>query len=105
MDRRKFLSRVMTGVAGTTVGLGVVKAGLHRADAAAEKKRTVAYKVKGFTCVTCATGLEVMLLRQKGVARAAASYPDARVVIGFDDKLISEDTLKEFITSCGFAVV
>ncbi len=104
MDRRTFISRVMTGVAGTTVGIGVAKAGLPLADPAVTEKQTVAYEVKGFTCITCATGLEVMLRRQKGVARADASYADARVVIGFDESLTSEDKLKEFIASCGFTV-
>jgi hypothetical protein len=68
MDRRKFISRVMTGVAGTTGGIGVAKAGLTLADPSVTEKQTVAYAVKGFTCITCATGLEVMLCRQKGVA-------------------------------------
>jgi|SRR5437588_2256732 len=102
MDRRKFLS-VVTGMAGTTIGLGMVKAGL---DLTASPKPTlkVTYQVKGFTCITCATGLEVILLRERGVVRAAASYPDARVVIEFDENLTSEDKLKEVIAGCGFAV-
>jgi len=104
MDRRKFLGRVMTGVAGTTVGIGVAKAGLHLGRASPIETRKVAYQVKGFSCITCATGLEVMLRQQKGVVRASASYPEATVVIGFDESLISEDRLKEFIVSCGFTV-
>jgi|SRR5579862_297071 len=102
MDRRKFLNRVVTGVAGTTVGIGVAKAGFHLAPPSPKETRKAAYQVKGFTCVTCATGLEVMLLRQQGVVRASASYPEGKVVIGFDENLISEDQLKEFIVSCGF---
>jgi|ERR1700724_438933 anaerobic selenocysteine-containing dehydrogenase len=102
MDRRKFLGRVMTGIAGTTVGIGVAKSGLHLTPASSQETKTVTYEVKGFTCITCATGLEVMLLRQKGVVRASASYPDAKVLIGFDENLASEDKLKEFIASCGF---
>ena len=66
--------------------------------------RCVSYKVKGFTCVTCATGLEVMLREQKGVARAQASYPEANVVVGFDEKLTSESALRDFIAGCGFSV-
>ena len=105
MDRRKFLGRVMTGVAGTTVGLGVAKAGLHLGETHPRETRKVAYDVKGFSCITCATGLEVMLRQQKGVVSANASYPDARVVIGFDESLVGEDKLREFIVSCGFTVV
>jgi hypothetical protein len=104
MDRRKFLGRVITAMAGTTVGISGVRAGFPMVDSSAREGRTVAYGVKGFSCETCATGLEVMLRRQKGVVRASASYADARVVIGFDENLTSEDTLKEFISSCGFTV-
>ena len=92
----------MTAMAGTTVGSGVRAGSLWLT--LLREGRTVAYGVKGFSCETCATGLEVMLRRQKGVVRASASYADARVVIGFDENLTSEDTLKEFIASCGFTV-
>ena len=104
MDRRKFLGRVVTGMAGTTVGLGMAKASLNLTTSP-KQTQNVSYQIKGFNCITCATGLEVMLLRQKGVVQAVASYPDAGVVIGFDESLTSEDKLKEFIASCGFTVV
>ena len=45
-----------------------------------------------------------MLRGLKGVVRVKASYPEARVVIGFDEKLTSEKRLKEFISKCGFPV-
>jgi hypothetical protein len=45
-----------------------------------------------------------MLLQQNGVTRANASYPEAKAVIGFDEELISEDTIRQFIASCGFSV-
>ncbi|HKE32197.1 MAG TPA: heavy metal-associated domain-containing protein [Candidatus Angelobacter sp.] len=105
MNRRRFLRRVMTGVAGTTMGIGVAKAGLHLGEASAQETRRVVCEVKGFSCITCATGLEVMLRQEKGVTQASASYPDGKVVIGFDENLISEDKLKEFIVRCGFSVV
>ena len=105
MDRRRFISGMVTGVAGATVGAGAAKANLHLRKSSLQETRKVNYEVKGFTCITCATGLEVMLLRQKGVATAVATYSDARVLIGFDEGLTSEDKLKQFITSCGFTVV
>ena len=104
MDRRKFLSRLIIGAAGATTGISLAKVGRGQAAPAARETRVVDYKVQGFTCVTCATGLEVMLLQQKGVTRANASYPEARAVIGFDEELISEDTIRQFIASCGFSV-
>ena len=105
MDRRKFLYGVMTGAVGATAGLGLAQHGLRTGKNVSGEVRSVTYQVRGFTCVTCATGLEVILLRQEGVARATASYPEAKVVIGFDDALISEQALKDVITGCGFSVV
>jgi hypothetical protein len=40
----------------------------------------------------------------KGVARAKASYPAHQVVIGYDEHLTNEKTLKEFISSCGLTM-
>lgn len=94
MDRRNFICGV--GAIGT--------AGLTTADAAARETTAVTWKVKGFTCITCAVGLEVMLRQQEGVTRAKASYPQNTVAIGFDGKLTSEKVLKEFIAGCGFSV-
>ena len=104
MNRRKFLTNVM----GATAGLGVAGAGTvairKLARSGPAENQTVHYRVKGFTCVTCATGLEVMLMQQPGVARAHASYPEETVMIGFDENLTSESTLREFIAGCGFSV-
>ena len=104
MNRRKFLSRVM----GATAGLSLTGAGtvaLHKlANPGPAENQSVSYQVKGFSCVTCATGLEVMLMQQPGVVRAHASYPDTTVVIGFDQNIVSEQALREFIAGCGFSV-
>jgi copper chaperone CopZ len=95
MDRRNFICSITTGTA----------AGLTVAEAAPPKEnRSVTYKVKGFTCVTCAVGLEVMLRGLKGVTRAKARYSEADVAIGFDAHLTSEKVLRDFIGSCGFSV-
>ncbi len=60
MDRRQFLCGVTTAAAAT---------------AAPRVKRKLTYDVKGFTCVTCAIGLETMLRSLRGVTGARASYP------------------------------
>jgi len=104
MDRRNFLNRVTAGVAGATTALALTKTGLSLGPKTANENRNVSYGVSGFTCVTCAVGLEVMLRQQKGVTRASASYPAARVVIGFDQNLTSDESLRQFIASCGFFV-
>ena len=105
MNRRKFLNQVMGGVAGTAAGIGLAKVGLNLVEAAPKENQSVTLKVRGFTCITCATGLEVMLLEQKGVVRVAASYPEGNVLIGFDRNITSEETLKEFVSSCGFRII
>jgi copper chaperone CopZ len=105
MDRRNFLYRVMAGVAGTTTAFAVTEATCSTGSRAAGETQCVAYEVKGFSCVACAVGLETMLLQHKGVTRVKASYPEARIVIGFDRNLTSEENLREFIAACGFSVI
>jgi len=96
MDRRQFIRDVTA--AGAT-GLTVVSARAAHGDA------TVTFAIKGFTCITCALGLEVLLREQKGVARAKASYPAATVAIDYDASMTNEETLKEFINkTTGFTV-
>jgi hypothetical protein len=95
MDRRKFICGITTGSA---AGLGLAE------GAAPKENRSVVYKVAGFTCIMCAVGLEVMLRGLKGITRAKASYPEAKVEIGFDQGFTSERVIKEFIGKCGFSV-
>jgi copper chaperone len=96
MDRRRFLSRLTA--ASAAVGLDV---GCGERGAVYATRRAV-YQVRGFTCITCAVGLEVMLRGLRGVTEASASYPESSVAVAFDEQLISEDALKQFIVSCGF---
>jgi copper chaperone CopZ len=93
MIRRKFLS-LMT-LAGAS-SLATLKA------ANALEKKTVAYKISGFTCITCAVGLETLLKREKGIIAAKASYSDAIATVTFHPTLISEAAIMEAIESMGF---
>lgn len=65
---------------------------------------TVTYRVSGFSCVTCAVGLDAMLQKQKGVTWSRSSYPDGTVVVKFDPKLVTEVSLRTFIAGMGFTV-
>ena len=97
MDRRNFIQRVTAATATSVAATAQL--------AQAQDGKTVTFKVKGFTCITCAVGLEVMLREQKGVSKAKASYPEQRVTIGFDASVTTEDNLKEFINkTTGFTV-
>jgi copper chaperone CopZ len=72
--------------------------------AQAEGSETVTYRVKGFSCVTCAVGLDAMLKQERGIAWSKSTYPDGIVIIKFDRKVVNENSLKAFIAEMGFAV-
>ena len=93
MLRRRFIQLMGVAGAGSLATLGSVEA---------SDTRTVTYKVKGFTCATCAVGLETLLRQQKGVVCATASYPDASATIKYQPATITEDQLEAFIAEMGF---
>jgi copper chaperone CopZ len=95
MFRRAFIQRITLGGIGGVAATGAIEA---------SEIRTITYRVKGFTCITCAVGLETMLQRKKGIISAEASYPTATAIIKFDPKLVSESSLKGFIAEMGFSV-
>jgi Cu+-exporting ATPase len=66
--------------------------------------KTGTYVVKGFSCVTCAVGLDSLLEKQKGVASSKSSYPDGVVIVRFDPKRITNELLKAYIAEMGFNV-
>jgi len=90
MFRRNFIARLAMGGAATIGGM-----------TAAESK-TVTYRIKGFTCVTCAVGLDTLLQQQEGVVHSKSSYPDATTTIEFKPSVITEKSLKAYISEMGF---
>jgi copper chaperone CopZ len=74
--------------------------------AAADTKgtKTVTYVVKGFSCVTCAVGLDTMLQKQKGIVWSKSTYPEGIVKIQFDPREVTEKALQELICEMGFTV-
>jgi Cu+-exporting ATPase len=65
-------------------------------------QKTVSFRVTGFTCITCAVGLETLLQRERGVIQAKASYPGNMASITYRPGLTSEANLAGFIQSAGF---
>jgi copper chaperone CopZ len=74
------------------------------ATADTKEGKTVTYRVKGFSCVTCAVGLDSMFQRQKGIVWSKSSFPDGIVKIKFDPQEIGEESLRSFIGEMGFTV-
>jgi copper chaperone CopZ len=95
MFRRQFVQFVATLSAGSVATI-----------AAADTKgtKTVTYLVKGFSCVTCAVGLDTMLEKQKGVQRCKSTYPDGIVKIQFAPQEVTEQAIKASIAEMGFTV-
>jgi copper chaperone CopZ len=67
--------------------------------------KSATYVVKGFSCVTCAVGLDTMLQKQKGIAWCKSTYPEGIVKIQFDPQQITEKSIKSFIGEMGFTVI
>jgi copper chaperone CopZ len=95
MFRRRFLQFIPVA---TALGLSPLKA------VAKNKSEVVTYRVKGFSCVTCATGLDTMLSQQKGVVSSKSTYPEGIVKVAFDPEEISKQQIAAFIAELGFTV-
>jgi anaerobic selenocysteine-containing dehydrogenase len=91
MFRRRFLQLMTLAGAGS----------LAPAAKAAQTKN-VTYHIKGFSCITCAVGLDVMLRRNKGILRSNSTYPEAITRIDFEPTIISTETIKSLIAEMGF---
>jgi copper chaperone CopZ len=93
MIRRQFLKAFTAAGAATLAPLEAMAA-----------TNTVTYKVKGFTCITCATGLDTLLGQQKGVASSKSTYPEGKVTVVFNPSRISPEAIVAFIRELGFQV-
>ena len=71
---------------------------------AAGSPTTLILQVKGFTCVTCAVGLDTLLGKEKGVVSSLSTYPEGKVTVVFNSKECSEEAIRKFIAEMGFSV-
>lgn len=105
MIRRKFIKlATLTGATGFA-SLGALEA--LRKDPSqgapdAKDTQTVTWYVRGFTCVTCAVGLETILGRKKGVVAASATYPQGMVTIQYHPRFVTQQDLRSAIAELGF---
>ncbi len=66
------------------------------------KETTIHYRISGFTCVTCAVGLDAMLQREQGVVWSQSSYKDATTSVCFHPDLTNDESLRRAIADLGF---
>ena len=99
MFRRQFVQLIAALGTGSLASIAAVTQ-----SAKPEASETVTYHVKGFSCITCAVGLDTLLKEKKGVAWSKSSYPDGIVIIKFDPKEVTEASLKACIAEMGFTV-
>lgn len=95
MIRRRFLG--MMAAAGTTGAAAFSKASLQ-----GRPQQTVVYRVTGFTCLACATGLETLLGREKGVVAVQATYPEGLARVAFHEGVVTEAGIRATIEGMGF---
>lgn len=100
MFRRRFLQFIPLA---TALGLAPLKA-VAKDSMAKGTAEVVTYRVKGFSCITCATGLDTMLGQQKGIASSKSTYPEGIVKVAFHPKEISKKQIADFIAELGFTV-
>ena len=95
MFRRRFLQLVTMASVGGLAQLEAVSAAATQ---------TAMYQVAGFTCITCATGLDTLFSQQKGVASSKSTYPEGKVTVAFDPNRTTGQAIVAFITDLGFTV-
>jgi len=95
MFRRHFLQLMTLASAGSLTPLQ---------GFAGEAARNVTYEVRGFSCITCATGLDTMLNQQRGIVSSKSTYPEGMVKVGYIAENITEERIAGFITDLGFKV-
>ena len=100
MIRRKFLQLVALSGAGALAPLESIAANAAKAAAA----KTAVYQVKGFSCITCAVGLDTMYSRTKGIVSSQSTYPEGKVTVRFDPASIDDAAVRAVITDAGFIV-
>ena len=64
--------------------------------------KKIILSIEGMTCSACSNGLEKYLNKQNGVASAAVNLVMANAVIEYDEKILNQAKLEEFVAKAGF---
>jgi len=97
MFRRQFMQLVALSSVGALSPIETI--------AAAGPRATLVLQVKGFTCPTCAVGLDSLLGKERGIVSSHSTYPESKVTVVFDPKESSEESICKLIAEMGFTVV
>ena len=100
MIRRRFLQFAALSGASALAPLDAIAR--TAANAAA---KAVVFQVKGFSCPTCAVGLDTMFSRTKGIVSSHSTYPEGKVSVRFDPGAIDYALVRAVITDAGFTIV
>jgi copper chaperone CopZ len=96
MQRRRFIQAIALSGVGALSPVETL--------AAAGPRATLVLEVKGFTCPTCAVGLDTLLGKERGIVSSHSTYPEGKVTVVFDPKDSSEKIVRAFIAGMGFTV-
>ncbi len=97
MFRRQFMQLIALSGVG---GLSPVET-----LAAAGPRTNLVLQVKGFTCPTCAVGLDTLLGKERGIVSSHSTYPEGNVSVVFNPQESSEQGIRKLIAEMGFTVL
>ena len=58
--------------------------------------------IGGMTCSACSNGLEKYLSKQKGIQDASVNLVMANATVEYDENILSQETIENFISQAGF---
>ena len=64
--------------------------------------KKIILSIDGMTCSACSSGLEKYLNKQKGIKNAAVNLVMANATIEYDEKLLNQAQIEEFVKDAGF---
>lgn len=64
--------------------------------------KKIILSIEGMTCSACSNGLEKYLNRQNGVYNASVNLVMANATIEYDEKILNQEKIEEFVKKSGF---
>lgn len=64
--------------------------------------KKIILSIDGMTCSACSNGLEKYLNKQNGVKSASVNLVMANATIEYDEKILNQEKLEEFVKKAGF---